>query len=489
MNDPIQIPILRLGQSYRSLDTIDFSLADGRSLAVSVANTGLIRRDLQKIPQAVRSLQAIPCATLADYCEKAAELYLHGTLPWGATEDSQDERPHLQSPGDYVAALSQLTGLPHSLGHANMRKVHAAMANIRSILAGLTRGMPLELFDRGFLRQGGIDVNFFAQTECLGVVLPSNSPGVNSLWLPAPVMKIPVMLKPGREDPLTPFRIIQALIAAGFPREAFGFYPTTHEGGDTLLFGAGRAIAFGNDVTLKKYAPFSHIQVHGSGRSKVLIGDDFAGGWAAHLDVIVESIAANGGRSCINASAILTARHAAELADALARKLAAIEPLPRDDRNALLCGFANPAMARGINERIEDLLQQPGAEDVTARHRSGPRLVEMHGQTYLRPTLIACRDPAHPLANTEFMFPFASVLEVPQVQMIEAIGESLVVSAFTRDRDWIGELMTSTNIERLNIGPYPTNRVQWEQPHEGNMFEFLYRRRALQGDLVPVACP
>jgi hypothetical protein len=29
-------------------------------------------------------------------------------------------------------------------------------------------------------------------------------------------------------------------------------------------------------------------------------------------------------------------------------------------------------------------------------------------------------------------------------------------------------------------------RVQWEQPHEGNLFEFLYRRRALQGDLVAV---
>jgi hypothetical protein len=29
-------------------------------------------------------------------------------------------------------------------------------------------------------------------------------------------------------------------------------------------------------------------------------------------------------------------------------------------------------------------------------------------------------------------------------------------------------------------------RVQWEQPHEGNMFEFLYRRRALQGNLVSV---
>jgi hypothetical protein len=46
--------------------------------------------------------------------------------------------------------------------------------------------------------------------------------------------------------------------------------------------------------------------------------------------------------------------------------------------------------------------------------------------------------------------------------------------------------MTSTNIERLNLGAYSTMRVQWEQPHEGNLFEFLYRRRALQGDLVAV---
>jgi hypothetical protein len=476
MSETIHIPILRFGRSYRSLDAIHFKVGD-RALAVSVANSGLIRRDLQDISRAVASLHAIPAATLAEYCEKAAELFLHGDLPWG----DGGER---QSPQDYVVALSQLTGLPHSMGRLNMGKVHAAMANIRAILAGLTRGMPLELFDRGWIQQGGIDVNFFAQTNSLGVLLPSNSPGVNSLWLPAPVMKIPVILKPGREDPLTPFRILQAMIAAGFPREAFGFYPTTHDGGDALLFGTGRAIAFGSDATVQKYSPYRHIQVHGSGRSKVLIGDDYADDWAKHLDVIVQSIAANGGRSCINASSVLTSRHRDELADALARKLAAIEPLARDHECALLCGFANPAMARGINERIDELLQTPGAEDVTARYRPGPRLVEMHGQTFLRPTLIACDDLNHPLANTEYMFPFASILQVPQDRMIDTIGESLVVSAFTHDRDWTIALMTSTNIERLNIGPYPTNRVQWEQPHEGNMFEFLYRRRALQGDLV-----
>ncbi len=478
MNSSIHIPVLRLGVSYRSLDTIKFNVA-GQPLEISVANSGLIRRDLQKIPESVESLQSIPCETLVSYCEKAAELYLHANLPWGDGE-------RLQSPDDYVAALSQLTGLPHSLGRLNMGKVHAAMANIRAVLAGLTRGLPLALFDRGFVRQDGLDVNFFPQTESLGVLLPSNSPGVNSLWLPALVMKIPVVLKPGREDPLTPFRIIQAMIAAGFPREAFGFYPTTHDGGDTLLFGTGRAIAFGNDTTLKKYSPYRHIQVHGSGRSKVLVGDDYADNWAKHLDVIVQSIAANGGRSCINASSVLISRDRDALADALARKLAAVVPLTRDNPAALLCGFANPTMAKGVNERIDELLQTPGAEDVTARYRKGPRLVEMHGQTFLQPTLIACDDLEHPLANTEFMFPFASILQVPQARMIETIGDSLVVSAFTADSNWTTALMTSTNIERLNIGPYPTTRVQWEQPHEGNLFEFLYRRRALQGDLVAI---
>jgi acyl-CoA reductase-like NAD-dependent aldehyde dehydrogenase len=111
----------------------------------------------------------------------------------------------------------------------------------------------------------------------------------------------------------------------------------------------------------------------------------------------------------------------------------------------------------------------------------------MHGQTYLRPTLISCAHSDHPLANTEFMFPFASVTEIPQERMLSEIGETLVVSAWTEDPTWIRQLMNSPDIERLNIGPFPTNRVQWEQPHEGNLFEFLYRRRAIQGNLAAVS--
>jgi len=50
-----------------------------------------------------------------------------------------------------------------------------------------------------------------------------------------------------------------------------------------------------------------------------------------HLDLIAESIAANGGRSCINASCIITPRHGRELAEALAERLAQIEPTAIDD--------------------------------------------------------------------------------------------------------------------------------------------------------------
>jgi len=466
----MQIPILRLGETYESADQIHLN----DDLVTHTANPGLIRRDLLRIAESKAALDAIPAEKLADYCEAAAELFMNADLPCG---DST------QGPQDYIESLSDLTRLPHTLVKMNMSKIHAAMSQIRTVIGGLTRGMSLDIFDRGITSLGDLAVNYYPATSSLGVSLPSNAPAVNSLWIPALVMKIPVLLKPGREDPFTPLRIVQAMIQAGFPKEAFGYYPTTHEGGDTLLTSCGAGISFGSDVTVKKYGPFKTIQVHGTGRSKILFGDDFIENWEEHLDVLVTSIAANGGRSCINTSAILVPSHRDEIAEALAAKLAEIQPLARDDENALLCGFANTALAEGIDGMIEGLLEEKGARDVTAAYRSGSRKVEAFEQTYLCPTLIACDDRDHQLANTEFMFPYASIVEMPQAEMLDHIGETLVVSAFTEDKDWIQDLMLSPNIERLNIGPFPTNRVQWEQPHEGNLFEFLYHRRAIQGNL------
>ncbi len=108
------------------------------------------------------------------------------------------------------------------------------------------------------------------------------------------------------------------------------------------------------------------------------------------------------------------------------------------------------------------------------------RLVRGPRCAWLLPTVVWCTDRAHPLANREFLFPYAAVIECPTRQMPEAIGPTLAVTALSDDPGFIRSLMLSTNVDRLNVGPIPTWRVSWDQPHEGNLFEHLYRRRSLQ---------
>ena len=78
------------------------------------------------------------------------------------------------------------------------------------------------------------------------------------------------------------------------------------------------------------------------------------------------------------------------------------------------------------------------------------------------------------------MFPFVAVVRCPQEKMIPQIGPTLVASALTRDAAFIRDLSDATHIDRLNIGPVPTARLNWLQPHEGNLIDFLYRSRAYQ---------
>ena len=471
----MHLPILRQGKPYQSMDTAEIrSVRAGAPIAsVSQANAGLIHRDLRRTDVAREALRAVPAEQLLAICARAGEQFMEAALPLG-------EDGGRQSPREYVEALSETSGLPHALCRRNMAKIHQVLSQMPTILRGLTRGLDLGVLDRGIGEQAGVPVSFFPVTSALGVVLPSNSPGVNSLWIPAIALKIPVVLKPGREEPWTPYRIIQAFIASGAPAEAFSFYPTDHEGSGAILEGCGRALIFGDESTVARYADNPAVQVHGPGRSKILIGEDCVHRWPEFVGLIVESTAANGGRSCINASSVVVPRHGDAIAAAVAEQLARLRPLPAEDENALLAGFANPKMAEWIDSAIEEGLSVDGAVEVTAAYRQGPRRVERDGSTYLLPTLVRCRSFEHPLANREFLFPYASVVEVPQARMLETIGPSLVVTALTEDPHFIESLIASPLIERLNLGLLPTSHVQWDQPHEGNLFEFLYRRRAIQ---------
>lgn len=467
------IPLLRRGEPYTSLDVARVPHHRTRELFVEIsqANAGLIRRDLRDQEQSRRKLSQLSTAELVEICVQASQHFISDSLPLGN---------EVQTPEDYVRQVSATTGMPHALARKNMQKIRSVMAEIRNVLNGLTRSIDWGILDRGFGEVDGHALSFFPRTNSLGVVLPNNSPGVHSLWVPAFPLKIPLVLKPGSAEPWTPFRIIQALIRAGAPTEAFSFYPTDHAGVGEILRSCQRGIIFGDSSSTGLWSNDPRIEVHGPGYSKIVIGEDCIDQWEQYLDVMVNSIADNGGRSCVNASGIWVPSHAEEISEAVAARLAQIVPRAADDEKALLAPFVDPNVATRISQMIDQGLTEPGARDVTAKHRQGDRLTQWQNCSYLLPTLVLCDNSEHSLANKEFLFPFASVVRISQEQVPEALGPSLVVTAITSDQELIQKLVTSPNIDRLNIGPVPTNHVSWDQPHEGNLFEHLYGRRAFQ---------
>jgi acyl-CoA reductase-like NAD-dependent aldehyde dehydrogenase len=441
---------------------------------VSQANAGLIARDLGSAAERRRTLQRLPVHELLAICKKAAALFAEAELPVDPDMGTS------QTAAQFVRFQSATTGLPEVMCRANMEKTRFVLDEMERVLAGLTRGVDLELLDRGWVEQDGRPVSYLGQADVLGAVLPSNSPGVHSLWLPSIAMKVPLALKPGRDEPWTPLRVAQALIAAGCPSEAFGFYPSSYAGATEILLRCDRSMLFGGEATVRGWKHDPRVQLHGPGWSKVLIGRDRVDEWESYLDLIEDSVAANGGRSCINASGVWAAAHGREIADALAERMAAIEARALDDPRARLAAFPDSRVARGVSDYIDRELQVPGAIDLTAALRGSERVVEVAGCTFLLPTVIYCEDPRHPLASCELLFPFVSVVEAAQDIMLQAIGSTLVATAVTDDPIFRRELMLSRDVDRLNLGALPTTRVSWDQPHEGNLFEHLYRQRAFQ---------
>ena len=122
---------------------------------------------------------------------------------------------------------------------------------------------------------------------------------------------------------------------------------------------------------------------------------------------------------------------------------------------------------------------------MTAEKRGAGRLASYQGCSYLLPTVIHCKTPEHALANREFLFPFASVVAVDETEIPRAMGSSLVVTAITKDERMANRQLASPLVGRLNLGSIPTNQIQWDQPHEGNLFDHLYARRAFQRHRVP----
>src|SRR6185437_15864973 len=124
----------------------------------SQANPGLIRRDLGKQDVSRSLLNKLTTRELVSVCARAAQHFTNDSLPLG------DEN---QTPEDYVAQVSATTGLPHVLARRNMLKIKSMLANMESVLNGLTRNLDWKILDRGFGEFEGHSLSFFPRTQSL----------------------------------------------------------------------------------------------------------------------------------------------------------------------------------------------------------------------------------------------------------------------------------------------------------------------------------
>jgi acyl-CoA reductase-like NAD-dependent aldehyde dehydrogenase len=469
----LKIPVIRWGKPYESLEhdkVVHF--ATGEPIAeIGQTNGALIVRDMRQAQKARDTLRKIPIHELIARCKKAGQLYMSATLPMGSGT---------QSPDEFVHAQSASTGLPEHMCRANMHKAAFVLEHIDQILDALTRGLDLNILTQGYGTESRkVIVSYQATTPILGAVLPNNSPGVHTLWLPAIPLQIGLALKPGSSEPWTPYRMFYAYVEAGIPAEAMSLYPGSGaDVGNALLNACNRSMIFGSQQTVERYAGNPKVQAHGPGWSKILLGDDMVDQWPRYLDLMVESIFSNGGRSCINASGVWASRHTREIAQALAERLGPVEVKPPADPEAGLAAFTTAGVAPAVWGMIEQDLAESGVTHVTSPY--GERLVRQERCDYLRPVIVHAAGPDKQVVAKEYMFPFASVVECPQEQMLSKIGSTLVCTAITKNANWIQQLTDATHIDRLNIGPVPTNRLNWLQPHEGNIIDFLFRSRAYQ---------
>src|SRR5580658_6552115 len=358
----IHIPVLRWGEPYKSLEVdkvVHFNT--GEVLAeVSRANAALVERDMRHAKRARDVLRQIPIADLLQMMKKAGELYAKAELPLG---------DGTQTPDQFARMQSATTGLPEHMCKFNMEKNNFVLGNMDKILDSLTRGLDLDILSRGYgVEARGVPVSYQAQSPVLGMVLPSNSPGVHTLWLPIIPMQIGLVLKPGPQEPWTPYRMTQAFVQAGIPKQAIAIYPGLGDVGAAVLAHSPRSLIFGGTATVEQYKGNPRVQAHGPGFSKILLGDDKVDQWEKYLDIMVNSVFINSGRGCINCSGVWVSRHGRKIAEAMAARMGPVEPLPPEDPKSSLAAFTVPGQADAVSADIDKDLKDAGTKDLTAKY-------------------------------------------------------------------------------------------------------------------------
>jgi len=240
------------------------------------------------------------------------------------------------------------------------------------------------------------------------------------------------------------------------------------------------SMIFGGLEIKCKYSDKKYVKVFGPGSSKLVVDDDYADKIDKITTLALPSILSNSGRGCINLSAIVTTRNADLIAENIASKVATIEIKDPINRKAMIAAFKSKADVQSINEQIEMEISTNGCIDITSQFRDTPRVIEAYDTTFILPTVILCKNHRIPLFGKEFPFPFITITEVDRTELSDAASNSLVVTLLSDDRKLLRELLYKNDIAKLYQGEYPTNLIDFSDPHEGFISDFLFKKKAMR---------
>ena len=253
--------------------------------------------------------------------------------------------------------------------------------------------------------------------------------------MPIIPMQVGLVLKPGPQEPWTPYRIAAAFYEAGIPREAISLYPGEADIGAAVLESCNRSLIFGGTATVERYRGNPRVQAHGPGFSKILIGDDEVDHW--------ETIPRSHGRKRFDQQRpglhqlfghLGQPPHARDRGCPGASGWPKSSPCRRNIRRLNWQRSRCPELRTPFPTRLMSICSSPVLTDLTSKYRDGGRVSKQGRADYLLPTVVHCASPEAAIAKKEYMFPFVTVVECPESKNDRSCGSDTGVHRDHRQR-------------------------------------------------------
>jgi len=373
----------------------------------------------------------------------------------------------------YVGLVSRISGLPIAVTRAGARGVaDAVAAAFDAVRPARPTGAALDWREERTRNGSAV---WARRGEVFAVHAAGNGPGVHGLWPQALALGYRVAIRPSRREPLTAHRLVNALRDSGFRPDDAVYLPTDHAGADEVIRSADFAMVYGGQDVVDKYADDPTVVVNGPGRAKILITSDRD--WRDYIDIVVDSIANLGGMACVNTTAVLYEGDPVPLAQAIAERLATLDPLPSEDERAILP--TQPidkarALANYLAAKAAGTTPLLGADQVVAALGDG--------YAALRPAVHLMAEPDADKLNIELPFPCVWVSAWSRDFGIEPLRRSLVITAITGDEELIDELLAEPTVSNVYWGRHPTYWAKPEIPHDGFLADVLMRNKGFVRD-------